>query len=933
MAKLVQRFDKKLKAGPDGKKRSKYPLGNPPSLELLTTAISVPETQTADISVRRNGLATGALVVDWEITDAPATPSSGTLSWASGDAADKSAQFTAGVVTGGAGGTIRLSNPRWTDGTIGVPAIKVASGSLSITDAIDVAGVINLTSTNIIVDEGLIFQITAERVTNTVGAIAVDYAITGVTTVPLNGTITWADGVSGIRTATVTAGIVSNDVSGTVTLSNARRTDGGADQPLLNVAAGNLTIKDTPILAKWNLPATISVLAGLSVGVRQYTANADDWTIAVTSLAAGLNYNSITERIEAAETTAASGTATFTLSKAGEADVVDTATVALTAPIIGEATIFVQEGGSDLNSGTEASPYATLNKAISVAVDGDIIELGAASAGGTWITNQAVVTSKVFSGSNPLTIRVRTGDTVKLHPQGARGSIASVLNISNSRGIIFDGSQGELHAGDPSLWSTTNGGTDSYPQVTSIRSINFVEDITVDGLYFAGGTGYPGNELRGPFTGDSAGTNRVVIRNCKFKHHANIDREIGDGLQLFGTGNLKIESNYFGPYLGGHNALATSSSLGPIVVRNNVLEHDWYSATNNGYRACAFNPGQATDSGTLDYKSSLERQLVEGNRIFGVTENQSVTYTASFKLFGNRLIFRFNYGWRNWAPYAIIVEYFKTRLAHCVEHMRIYHNTFYNDYNIITFDGGGASDGLAGGLLGKDHRFVNNIWSNITSVEHTQGTTIGWDPGVEYTIAARRMSNLQLQGYPDHWLGMIWDGNVIHTNNLLRVQLRSGTGTYGSVVGAGTYVGLPAVKAAWPNVFLDSNEDSPAQFVSPPVGAEYKEKDDFALLPGSPGRGTAVPMATVLAASSGTTVEMSDAYWIYDGFMWDEEGDWIAFYDSTGTTLKGVRQVLSVNTQQQATLTEAISVSVDDQVFIVPPGEVAAARNRGANQL
>jgi len=80
----------------------------------------------------------------------------------------------------------------------------------------------------------------------------------------------------------------------------------------------------------WNLPATISVPAGSSVGVRQYTADADGWTIAVTSLATGLSYNSGTESIDAAETTAASGTATFTLSKAGEADVVDTATVELT---------------------------------------------------------------------------------------------------------------------------------------------------------------------------------------------------------------------------------------------------------------------------------------------------------------------------------------------------------------------------------------------------------------------------------------------------------------------------------------------------------------------------------------------------------------------------------------------------------------------------
>ena len=89
-------------------------------------------------------------------------------------------------------------------------------------------------------------------------------------------------------------------------------------------------------LATWNLPATISIPAGSSVGVRQYTADATGWTIAVTGLAVagspsvGLTYNAGTESIEAAETTALSGEATFTLSKIGETDVVDTTTVALT---------------------------------------------------------------------------------------------------------------------------------------------------------------------------------------------------------------------------------------------------------------------------------------------------------------------------------------------------------------------------------------------------------------------------------------------------------------------------------------------------------------------------------------------------------------------------------------------------------------------------
>jgi len=84
--------------------------------------------------------------------------------------------------------------------------------------------------------------------------------------------------------------------------------------------------------AAWSLPATISVNAGSSVGVRQYATNAADWTIAVTGLPTGLSYNSGTESIDAAGGAAdASATATFTLSKVGETDIVDTASTVAVA--------------------------------------------------------------------------------------------------------------------------------------------------------------------------------------------------------------------------------------------------------------------------------------------------------------------------------------------------------------------------------------------------------------------------------------------------------------------------------------------------------------------------------------------------------------------------------------------------------------------------
>jgi len=96
-----------------------------------------------------------------------------------------------------------------------------------------------------------------------------------------------------------------------------------------------------PDPASWNLPATLNVQQDGTIGLRQYTVNATGWTISVSGLPAGVTYNASLERLEGASTGTASGTATFTLSLSGQADVVDTATVSL----IEQASGFTVESG------------------------------------------------------------------------------------------------------------------------------------------------------------------------------------------------------------------------------------------------------------------------------------------------------------------------------------------------------------------------------------------------------------------------------------------------------------------------------------------------------------------------------------------------------------------------------------------------------------
>jgi hypothetical protein len=107
-------------------------------------------------------------------------------------------------------------------------------------------GVLSLVTTNISVTEGGNATITVSRSSGADGAVAVDYVVAGVTTTPQSGTLSWASGASGNRSASVLAGLVSATTMGSVTLSNPRRTDSGAPAPTLGAASGSITVQDSP---------------------------------------------------------------------------------------------------------------------------------------------------------------------------------------------------------------------------------------------------------------------------------------------------------------------------------------------------------------------------------------------------------------------------------------------------------------------------------------------------------------------------------------------------------------------------------------------------------------------------------------------------------------------------------------------------------------
>lgn len=108
-----------------------------------------------------------------------------------------------------------------------------------------VPGTLSLTTTDTIVTEGQTVTVTAARTLGTDGAVAVDWAISPALTTPASGTLEWGAGVSGSQSDTATANLVAANTNGTVTLSNARRTDGGTPAPTLGASSGTITVNDT----------------------------------------------------------------------------------------------------------------------------------------------------------------------------------------------------------------------------------------------------------------------------------------------------------------------------------------------------------------------------------------------------------------------------------------------------------------------------------------------------------------------------------------------------------------------------------------------------------------------------------------------------------------------------------------------------------------
>lgn len=175
------------------------------SLSFAAPAFGGDETQSVAIAVQRTGGSLGAAGVNWELIGATGSfadvsTTSGTLSWATGDASDQTINLSLtndSVAEGLERVLIKLTAP--TGGaTLSSPSIV----SVYISDPGD-SPVVEFSSAALSIDEsgfGTAIAI-VQRTGSAIGAVSVDFTlINGDATVdadytgPANGTLAWADG-------------------------------------------------------------------------------------------------------------------------------------------------------------------------------------------------------------------------------------------------------------------------------------------------------------------------------------------------------------------------------------------------------------------------------------------------------------------------------------------------------------------------------------------------------------------------------------------------------------------------------------------------------------------------------------------------------------------------------------------------------------------
>jgi len=216
------------------------------------------------------------------------------------------------------------------------------------------------------------------------------------------------------------------------------------------------------------------------------------------------------------------------------------------APISASAaTYYVAPNGSNSNPGTQAAPFATLQKGHDVAVAGDTIYMR----GGTYTLSTYVNINRSGSSGNPIKVFNYPGETPVLDAINITTSYWSVIQLSNASWWHFKGlelkngpAQGLVLSGDSSNNIVEFNNVHHNTRVQSSGSGIAVSDTSANNLILNNDSHH--NGVPGTSGGDGIGvtpqpqvTGNVVRGNRVWRNN-------DDGIDLWNAANVLIENNW-----------------------------------------------------------------------------------------------------------------------------------------------------------------------------------------------------------------------------------------------------------------------------------------------------------------------------------------------------------------------------------------------------
>jgi hypothetical protein len=495
---------------------------------------------------------------------------------------------------------------------------------------------------------------------------------------------------------------------------------------------------------------------------------------------------------------------------------------------------------------------ANIAAAVTAVQPGQVIELRNRVAGAaTWA--QVINLNKSGTASQPITLRVREGDSVRLKASG------TLLSITGSYTVVRGNTTGRLglELGDPAEWvvsppSTTNNGQ-GYTQTNGLY-VQSCSNVLIENSTIHGAKQYYANVLHGT-------ASNIIMRNCEFSKHGTIQRasggNSGDTLNVSSKRVLLEDCDFS---LGGHNNIFVAGPY--FVARRCTFDGNWVGQGTDytGCRPADF--GGGTTSNRIPesaWPGEYGPQLIEDCIIknAGTSQNDTVGGPANndpgHKLESYRPIFRGNFYYDNRSQIWQGPGYGGLGASATGEVMSrgyLYHNTSYSS--------GGVWRNISSTLAEysddqREYRLVNNVFALLGNGRPNTGeaqdvNVVKWD------------DKTPLGGYTNGWKGSVWRDNIFSGPATLKnFQLTQSTS---KPVTDSTF---------WPQNIYRNTVEPTINFAN----AAARTRAGFAITSG-PGFQDAVALTTTTSAGSGTSLAVADAGYFYDGWgITGETGDYI----------------------------------------------------------